>query len=81
MKVSADYIELEREPFDSFQLSARSCAQRLLVFVGGIKSLRLEELADMHSVRKRFVLMLRRKWDKLAGVRTDVCSGLTEQSV
>lgn len=77
MKVSADYIELEREPFDSFQLCI-SAPQRLLVFVGGIKSLRLEA---MHSVRKRFVLMLRRKWDKLAGVRTDVCSGLTEQSV
>lgn len=81
MKVSADYIELEREPFDSFQLciSALMCTT-VTRFCRWDKEFEVRG-AGSHALRKRFALMLRMKWDKLAGVRTDVCSGLTEQSV
>lgn len=82
MKVSADYIELKREPFDSFQLcfSALMCTT-VTHFCRWDKEFEVRGAGSHALSQEEICLMLRMKWDKLAGVPTDVCSGLTEQSV
>lgn len=73
-KVLAQIQTHTEKKWTETQVSALMCTTVTRFCRWDKESLRLEELAAMHSVRERFVLMLRMKWDKLAGVRTDVCS-------